>query len=367
MRIFCRKAMASVLAAALLGVGLAGFPAFAKDDPEDLEERYPERLVYDPQAQEWLAEEPPEPGTPDGDLAIARNLIARGEYKQADKALQQWIADYAYESPRHPEAVFLFGRVEFERENFMRAHRRYLEVLNNWPGTEWADRALRGNFVIAEVFLGGHRRKWLGMPLFHAYDEALDILDDIIVNHPNTVLAEQALKTKADYYFRKGEFELAEDAYAQLARDYPAGQYVREAMLQSARAALASFPGVKFDDAALVEAEERFYQFMRVFPQHAAGEDVGLILEDIRAKRAEKEFSIAEYYERAKEPQAAVFYYRLVRDGWPGTTWATLAEARLANLDWAAETAIEADAEAYDATGSVPEPVNSTPYEDDER
>lgn len=367
MRIPCRKAVALVLAGALSGVGLAASAAFAGADPEDLEERYPERLIYDPQTQEWLAEEPPEPGTPDGDLAIARNLIARGEHKKAAEKLEQWIAAYAYESPRHPEAVFLSGRVEFERENFMRAHRRYLEVLNNWPGTEWADRALRGNFVIAEVFLSGHKRKWLGMPLFHAYDEALDILDDIIVNHPNSVLAEQALKTKADYYFRKGEFELAEDAYAQLARDYPAGQYVREAMLQSARAALASFPGVEFDDAPLVEAEERFYQFMQAFPQYAEGEDVDLILEDIRAKRAEKELSIAEYYERAKEPRAAAFYYRLVRDGWPDTTWAALAETRLASLGWAEESETEAEAVPEDVARSTGDPVYSIPDDEDER
>ena len=92
-----------------------------------------------------------------------------------------------------------------------------------------------------------------------------------------------------------------------------------------------------------------------------------LILEDIRVKRAEKEFSIAEYYERAKEPQAAVFYYRLVRDGWPDTTWAILAEARLESLGWAAESEIDAEAEAFDATSTVGEPVYSTPYDEEEK
>ena len=365
MRLSSHKAIASVLATVLLAVGLAGSAAVAEDEPRDLEERYPERMVYDPQTQEWVPEEPPEAGTPDGDLAIARNLIALGEYKKAAEKLQQWIAAYAHDSPRYPEALFLSGRVEFERGNFMRAHRRYLEVLNNWPGTEWADRALRGNFVIAEVFLSGHRRKWLGMPLFHAYDEALDILDDIMVNHPNTVLAEQALKTKADYFFRKGEFGLAEDAYAQLARDYPTGQYLRDAMLQSARAALASFPGIAFDDAPLIEAEERFHQFMQAFPQYAESQDVGLILEDIRAKRAEKELSIAEYYERAKEPRAAAFYYRLVRDRWPNTTWAALAETRLTKLGRAAEPESDADASPYDLTSPAEEAV-STPHDEDQ-
>jgi len=351
-----------VLAAAVtfLGSALAGPRLLPADQPDEPQDRYPERLVYDPQTREWIMEQPPEPGTPDGDLAIARNLLARGEHKRAAKKLRQWIVRYAFESPRHPEAVYLRGRVEFERKNYIRAHRYYLEVLNGWPGTEWADRALRGDFVVAEVFLAGHRRKFLGVPFVHAYDEALDILDDIIVNHPNTVLAEQALKTKADYYFRNGEFELAEDTYAQLARDYPASQYVREAMLQSARAALASFPGVQFDDAPLVEAEERFLQFRQAFPQYAGDEDVELILDNVRTKRAEKEFAIAEYYRRAQQPQAAVFYYRSVREGWPDTTWAALAEARLARLGWAPET------EADPAVPQVPADSTATMHYEDE-
>ena len=356
-----KNRMLLLLAVAFVGSALANPRSLPADEPDDPEDRYPERLVYDPHTHEWIVEEPPEPGTADGDLAIARNLLARGEHKKAAKRLKQWVADYAYESPCHPEAVFLRGRVEFERKNYIPAHRHYLEVLNDWPGTEWADRALRGEFVIAEVFLAGHKRKFLGLPFVHAYDEALDILDDIIVNHPNTVLAEQALKTKADYYFRTGEFELAEDAYAHLARDYPAGQYVREAMLQSARAALASFPGVQFDDAPLVEAEERFVQFHRTFPRHAGEEDVDLTLENIRAKRAEKEFSIAEYYRRARQPQAASFYYRSVQQGWPDTTWAALAQDRLADLGWPPEQ--ESAQTSYQWPDRPSEPSSSAEYE----
>ena len=50
------------------------------------------------------------------------------------------------------------------------------------------------------------------MPLVKAHDEAIEILDEIIINHPHHPLVEQAARVKADYYFRTGEFELAEDA-----------------------------------------------------------------------------------------------------------------------------------------------------------
>lgn len=318
----------SVLAVLLLVVPVASDSVGGP--PAELESRYPERLTYDLQKQEWVPDRAPEPGTADGDLALVRSALARSEEKQAAKQLDEWMETYSDDSARLPEAVFLRGRADFELGNWMRAHRRYQEVLNRWPGSEWAEQALRGEFIIAEGFLSGRKRKFLGVRMFKAHEEALDILDDIMLNHPSSALAERAHRVKAEFYFRRGEFELAEDAYAQLARDYPAGEHVRDAMLQSAHAALAGFPGVQFDDSSLIEAEERFLEFRRAFPHHAEGEQIGVILDSIQGKRAEKDFRIGEYYERVGRLQAAVHYYRLVSRGWPDTTWASRSRARLA-------------------------------------
>ena len=355
----CCSLRTCCLVAALSGL-LAG-PAAVLGQPssagrEQPPDSYSSRLTYDSHTGQWIEEAEPVPGTPEGDLALAKRRLARGEARQAGVQLRQWLRTHAYDSPLHPAALFYLGRTEFEQGNYVRAHAHYQEVINGWPGTEWADRALRGDFIVAEVFLSGQKRKLLGMPMLPADDEGLDILDDIIANHPHTALAEQALRTKADYYFREGEFELAEDAYSQLARDYPGGHYVPEAMLRAARAALASFPGVRFDDAALIEAEERFLQFREAFPQYAASEEVGLVLETIRAKQAEKEFRIAEYYERVRQFNAAGVYYRSVDRRWPDTTWAGLARSRLGRLG------LGADGQAPAAETAKPETTDGPIY-----
>ncbi len=319
-----------------------GWPAFVEAAEKRKAEQYAERLVYDPKTGEWLELAPPEPGTPDGDLELARATLARGDgardFRRARKLLQRWIKTY-FDSPRYAEALFYYADAEFQLGNLMKAYEHYERLLDDYGGTELAQRALRNELVIAEVFLSGRWRKvWRGVFRFPAYDEALDILERLATNRaPGTPIAEAALKIKADYYYGKGEFRDAEQEYARLAREFPRSRYVRLALLRSAQSAFASFPGVRFDDAGLVEAEERFEQFRRQYPRAAEEENVPLLLEQIRNSRAHKEYLIGRYYQRTKHPRAAGFYYRSVMQYWPDTTWAQLAQRRLDRLGYGEE------------------------------
>ncbi len=307
----------------------------AKEDQEP--ERYAERLIYDPKTGEWLELAPPEPGTPEGDLEIARATLARAENRhalmRARNLLKKWIKVY-YDSERYPEALFYYADSEFQLGNYMQAYETYERLLDEQKGTDLAQRVLRNEIVIAEVFLSGRWRKiWGGLIRMPAKEEALDILERIATNRaPGTPFAEQAIKIKADYYYSRGEFTDAEQEYARLAREFPRSRYAQLALMRSAQASYASFPGVKFDDAALVEAEERFEQFRKKFPQLAQDENVPLLLEQIRNSRAQKEYTVGQYYERTKHTRAAAFYYRSVIKYWPDTTWAVLAQGRLENL-----------------------------------
>ena len=186
------------------------------------------------------------------------------------------------------------------------------------------------------------------------YDGGLAIMDDFIVNYSDTPLAEPAQMGKADYYFSRGEFELAEDEYATFAREYPNSRQHPRALLRSSQAALASFPGIKFDDAGLVEAEERFRQFRRAYPAAAEQQGVPVILDQIAATRADKTYDIARFYEKTGQPQAARFYYRAIVRDWPLTPAAAQAKGRLAALGESV-TSLE--------TGGAPAPAKDSPVE----
>lgn len=305
------------------------------------EATYYERLEYDPGTGEWKEIAPPIPGTEAGDLAIARSLLARGEFEGARKAFAAWFKAYPASELRH-EALFYAAETEVSSEDAKRktgdliqAYKWLEELLEAWPGTELADRSMRKELIIAEMLLFKDRkvRKLKGILWLSGEDEAHDIINRLTDYWaPNTPLAEQALRVKADYHFINAEFEEAELAYSRLMREYPRGKYHKVSMLRSGQSALARFPGVEFDDADLLEAESYFQEFQRTYPQSAGEYQIPQTLDRIQESLAQKEFTIAQFYERLRKIDAAAFYYRFVVRTYPDTTWAAQAEGRLVAL-----------------------------------
>lgn len=329
------------LACGLLGL-LAFGPTMAsaqQDHPLPPLERA-ERLTYDEQTDTWLRTSPPAPGTADGDLDRVRQLMAREEFKAAQKSVEKWMKTYGQEEPRYPEALHLRASARLANGDYRAAQEDFRALTEEYGGSPHAENALQGEFRVAEQYLAGKRRKaWRGLLRVRDREAGVKILDEMVANYPDTDLAELAQRTKADYYYARGDFELAEDEYATFARDYPRSRFHPYALLQSARSALASFPGVQFDDAGLIEAQERFTQFMRLYPAPAREVDVPVILDEISARRAEKTLEIAKFYQRTKKTNAAVYYYRETVRRWPDTAAAAEAQGRLTTLGEPADLA----------------------------
>ena len=294
------------------------------------EERYRERQVLDPQTGEWVDQTPEPEATPAGDLDQARSLLAQGKVRQARKLLKAWVKDNP-DHDRYLEGMFLLGEAYFESKDYYAAYERY-EVVAAEAVRELFYKSLRQEMDVARAFLSGEKRivwKVLRLP---AYDDGIEILDRVWERVPGTRMGEEALRLKADHFFERGEMDLAQDEYVNLTREYPAGRFIRLAMLRSAEAAGAAFPGIRFDDRPLLEAHERYRQVQGSFPAYAEREHVPERLEGIRQQRAQKDLDIARWYERTRQPGAAEFYYRLILADWPDTLAAAQARQRLRAL-----------------------------------
>lgn len=318
-----------------------------------------ERLTFDEGRGQWEDIPAPEPGTAGGDLAIAKQQFADRDYRTARRALDAWTKKYGKDDVHYAEALLLRARVEKALGEYDAAYELLEEFLNSYSVTDLAPEAALDLFNVSEVYLSGVKRKFLGMPLLSGEERGLDTLDRIATDFPKVVLAEQAVKTKGDYHFRQGDFLLAELEYTRLLTSFPGTRYRRYALRRSADSAQAGFGGVQFDDAPLIEAEERYRLYIQQYPGVAEQEGIGLILSGIREKRAAKELEIAKYYQRTKHPQAAAFYLRSVLRHWPDTIAATQAAGLLTSIAPA-----DGGGEAASAPAHTPPPQ---PSEKDEQ
>jgi outer membrane protein assembly factor BamD (BamD/ComL family) len=286
-------------------------------------------LTYDPDRKAWTEVPPPPPGTPEGDLHAIRLQIGRDQFKPSLKAIKAFTKRYGESVAVWPQVLVVKARALIGLREYDKAHKVLQAFLSEYAGIELTSEALQLEFIIAEAYLGGAKRKLWGLRLLSGEDMGLRILDEIAADYPETELAELATKTKADYLFRIGEHGLAQLEYTHLQREYPQSRYQPYAHRRSAEAALASFAGVFYDEAALVEAAERYEEYRIRYPSRASREGVDLILDRIRETRSEKDFLIGAYYERTEHLGSAVFYYRWVLDQWPDTLAAAKAAERL--------------------------------------
>ncbi len=300
------------------------------------EQRFRERQVLDPNSGTWVDEDRAPEAAPLDELGEVRALVAANQPGPARNILKKWMkANPDHE--RYQEADYLMGETYYLAKDYWKAVERYQTVAENSSGELF--HLANGRCVdVARAFLSGQKRILWGIFRLPAQADGVEILDRVWQREPGSQLGEIALRLKGDYYFGNGDMELAQDEYAGLVKQYPSGRWAQMAMLRTAEAAEASFPGTRFDDRPLIEADERYRQFEKAYPGYAERENVDQRLEGIRQQRAEKDLDIAKWYERTKRTDAAEFYYRQVLKLWPGTLADAEARSRLRALGVSLET-----------------------------
>ena len=152
----------------------------------------------------------PEPGTPEGDLRRINGDIKTGHTRRALKQVKKFEKTHGEDHPLYPKVLLAQAQARIERRDYGKAHTELQSFLDRFAGLEETSEALRLEFIIAEAYLGGAKRSFLGMPLLSGEDTAFRILDEISTGYPELEIAPLAIKTKADYLFARGEHDLAE-------------------------------------------------------------------------------------------------------------------------------------------------------------
>jgi outer membrane protein assembly factor BamD (BamD/ComL family) len=306
--------------------------------------------TLDPATGAWVAA--PAPAlTPDQRvMAEARQALADGRPGAAIRALDAWIDQNGTSvSPLLPQAYLLRADAKTASGDEYDALYDYERLLIDYPGTEEFTRGVERELEIGLKYLGGLKRRWLGMRIVPAEDVVEELLVRVQERTPGSRLAERAGIELADYYYRNRDLKLAADAYEIFIANFPTSPSARHAREYRIYANIGRFKGPDYDASALAEAKVLIEEFTEIDP--AAARRAGLsdaLVARLNESMAAQLVSKAEYYLRRQNPVAARHALQRAVKAFPQTVAATRAMAMLKERQWP-------------LAASLPEPPSQAP------
>jgi len=268
---------------------------------------------------EWTLVESPNPTSIAAQLATARTLLAEGRPERAYNLSVRWIKRY----PTAPElagAYLVKADALVAMGDLYKSLYDYEYITRRYPGSPEFAMALEREYEIAVRFATGTRRKWLGMRIASAVDEAEEMLIRIQERMPGSQLAEQAGLSLADLYFRQRRMELAAEAYSLFIEKYPRSPYRDLARRRLIYANIAAFKGPQFDIVGLLEAKAELQHLQVRRPVEAEQIGASALITRIEESEAVKLLDTARWYERVGDPVAAETTLRALVRRFPRTT-----------------------------------------------
>lgn len=267
----------------------------------------------------------------DETLDHVEQLISGGQYLAAKRQAVQWVKTHKKSAARD-RGLYLLAQANFSYGDRIESFYEFDELLDLYPDSTLFNAALQRQYEIADAYLRGYKRRFLGVPMFGAEDEAVEMLYRLQQRSPGSPLAEKAMLRTGDYYYKTSDFDLAADVYAAFVKTYGRSPEVPRVRLRQAFSYYAQFRGLKFDATPIIDAREQLAGILVMYPKLAEEENLAPVIERIDETFARKIFQTGDFYRRTDEPKAAVYTWRYLIQVYPKSKEAVSAKRELAKM-----------------------------------
>ncbi len=272
-----------------------------------------------------------------------QQLFDARQYEEAAKHFATAAARWP-NSPLEEDALFMLAECYFFSDQYPKAEDTYEKLLKKYQYSRYVDKAVARQFAIGRYWEQFHAAEphWpttpnltdKSRPLFDTWGHALKCYDHVRLNDPTGPLADDSLMASATAYFNVGQFEEAAFRYDLLRKEYPKSEHALNASLLCLDAKQRIYQGPLYDGTPLVEAGEIADQTLTRYGP-TLGEKRSLVLEArdrITEQKAERDWAMAQYYDKNHYYGAARFYYQSIIDEYPQTQVAEAARKRLEEI-----------------------------------
>jgi len=268
--------------------------------------------------------------TPKEQFEFAKSLYDLSEFKKAYVEFRKVIKFFpkAYEAA---ESQFYIGACFEKFSKPYHAYLAYQKVIDKYPFSDKMEDVLEREFAIAEQ-LTEEDSKFLGLT-FPQEHLAIEIYQKIISNAPYSKwapLSQYKIGVVLKAVERFGE---AKKEFQKVIAEYPESEWAESAKFQIAFSASKASLASDYDQELTKEAKERFERFIQTHPDIDLSEDAQEIIGELENKEAEKDFNIAQFYEKQREFNSATMYYESILARYPKSKWAQMALERMQLLE----------------------------------
>jgi TolA-binding protein len=281
------------------------------------------------------------------DEKIAKATMQEGKTLFLDKKYKEAAAKFATAAGRWPDtpleedALFLQGESEFFADLYSKAHDTYGGLLKKYSNTRYLDTVMSREFALGRYWeqLQDKNPKWPvtpnvtdnSRPMFDTFGYAVQAYERVHLNDPTGPLADDSLMALGNAYFRRGQFEDAAYNYSQLIKEYPNSEHQKKAHMLGLQAKMRVYQGTMYVQAPLNDAQKLADRTLTQYGDKL-GEDRDRVAQaraQIIEEKANRDFQLAQFYDKKENYGAAKMYYKSVIDEFPTTERAKEAKARM--------------------------------------
>jgi outer membrane protein assembly factor BamD len=172
--------------------------------------------------------------------------------------------------------------------------------------------------------------------------DAIQGLTEFLREHPGTSRIDEAVYGLGRAYLGSRQWQLAEDQFARLIRDFPYSAKVPDATFDLSFAIYRQSRPAQLDPTLTVRGRDQFRVFLKAYPDHPRAEEARTCERELDERLAEKKYMAGETYRKTRRFEAARLSYARVTEEHPESAWARRAALRIGEVLLAEEKKAEA-------------------------
>src|SRR4051812_19539208 len=112
---------------------------------------------------------------PDPVLDRVEQLLRYKDNRAAAALGIQWLKRH-HQHPQRDRALLLIAQAFYQYGDRVKSYYYLDELMEEHPESSFYGLALDNQYQIADAYLNGYKRRFLGVPMFHATEEAIEML-----------------------------------------------------------------------------------------------------------------------------------------------------------------------------------------------